>query len=89
MAQEPQGKFFDRVKSLDLYSLLEVEPGVEEKVLKKAVKEHHRETQSAFAERMLNHWETEIEKFWQVIPTEMIHRYERPVFAEAEAEQRA
>ena len=36
MAQEPQGKFFDRVKSLDLYALLEVEPDVEEKVLKKA-----------------------------------------------------
>ena len=29
MAQEPQGKFFDRVKSLDLYALLEVEPDVE------------------------------------------------------------
>ena len=36
MAQEPQGKFFDRVKSLDLYALLEVEPDVEEKALKKA-----------------------------------------------------
>ena len=36
MAQEPQGKFFDRVKSLDLYALLEVEPDVDEKVLKKA-----------------------------------------------------
>ena len=36
MAQEPQGKFFDRVKSLDLYALLEVEPDVDEKGLKKA-----------------------------------------------------
>jgi len=36
MAQEPQGKFFDRVKGLDLYSLLEVEPDAEQKVLKKA-----------------------------------------------------
>ena len=36
MAQEPQGKFFDRVKNLDLYALLEVEPDVEDKALKKA-----------------------------------------------------
>ena len=36
MAQEPQGKFFDRVKSLDLYLLLEVEPDVDAKALKKA-----------------------------------------------------
>ena len=60
-----------------------------ENVLKRAVEEHHRETQSVFAEQLLNHWNTEVGKFWQVIPTEMIHRYERPVIAEDISEQRA
>jgi glutamate synthase (NADPH/NADH) large chain len=60
-----------------------------ENVLKRAVEEHQRETQSAFAERMLNHWNTELEKFWQIIPTEMIDRYERPVFDDDETERRA
>ena len=36
MAQEPQGKFFDRVKSLDLYALLEVEPDADAKTIKKS-----------------------------------------------------
>ena len=36
MAQEPQGKFFDRVKSLDLYALIEVEPEADVKTIKKA-----------------------------------------------------
>ena len=36
MAQEPQGKFFDRVKGLDLYALLEVEADADAKVIKKA-----------------------------------------------------
>ena len=36
MAQEPQGKFFDRVKSLDLYALIEVETDADAKTIKKA-----------------------------------------------------
>jgi len=39
----------------------------------------HFETQSIFAEQMLNHWHTEVGKFWQVVPLEMIERYEQPV----------
>ncbi|CAN0555191.1 unnamed protein product, partial [Laminaria digitata] len=55
-----------------------------EGVLKRAVEEHRHETQSAFAARMLNHWHTEVEKFWQVVPLEMIDRYEQPVTAPGE-----
>ena len=36
MAQEPQGKFFDRVKSLDLYALIEVDANSDVKTIKKA-----------------------------------------------------
>ena len=36
MAQEPQGKFFDRVKNLDLYALIEVAADADVKTIKKA-----------------------------------------------------
>ena len=52
-----------------------------ENVLKRAVEEHRQETQSAFAERMLNHWHNEVERFWQVVPLEMVDRYEQPIAA--------
>jgi len=62
-----------------------------EQLLKRMVAEHASETQSRFAERFLIHWDREIKKVWQVVPKEMIGRYEFPIFAgEAEdAEQRA
>jgi len=30
---------------------------------------------------MLNHWHTEVERFWQVVPLEMVDRYEQPITA--------
>ena len=58
-------------------------------LLKALVEEHARETQSRFAERMLIHWDREVECFWQVVPYEMVHRYDRPVLAEEAAERTA
>ena len=58
-------------------------------MLKALVEEHARETQSRFAERMLIHWDREVERFWQVVPHEMVHRYDRPVLAEEAAERTA
>ena len=80
--------FIDHVND-DTVIYQRIETPYWENVLKRAVEEHQRETQSAFAERMLNHWNTEREKFWQVIPTEMIHRYEQPITSEDGAELRA
>ena len=60
-----------------------------ENVLRCAIEEHQRETQSTFAEQMLNHWNTERDKFWQVIPTEMIDRYEQPITMDQSNELRA
>ena len=58
-------------------------------MLKALVEEHAGETQSRFAERMLIHWDREVERFWQVVPHEMVHRYDRPVLAEEAAEKTA
>ncbi len=85
---DSDGTFEDRVNR-DTVLFQRVETRYWEGVLKKAVEEHHRETQSVFAERMLNHWNTEIDSFWQVVPVEMIDRYENPIAAATEAESRA
>ena len=85
---DSDGTFEDRVNR-DTVLFQRVETSYWEGVLKNAVEEHHRETQSAFAERMLNHWNTEIDSFWQVVPFEMVDRYENPITADGAAEHRA
>ncbi len=60
-----------------------------EGVLRALVEEHVRETQSRFAERLLIDWDREAPRFWQVVPNEMMHRYDHPVIAEAETGQTA
>ena len=85
---DSDGTFEDRVNR-DTVLFQRVETPYWEGVLKKAVEEHHRETQSAFAERMLNHWNTEIDSFWQVVPFEMVDRYENPVTSDGATERRA
>ena len=60
-----------------------------EEALKSLIEEHVRETQSRFAERMLIDWDREAPRFRQVVPHEMVDRYDHPVFAEEAAERRA
>ena len=56
-----------------------------ESVVKDLVAEHARETSSRFAQRLLDDWEIEVGKIWQVCPKEMIGRLEHPLSDEAEA----
>jgi len=56
--------------------------------LKVLVEEHHEETQSRFAERMLIHWQQERGHFWQVVPREMLSRLKQPL-SDTAAVQRA
>ncbi len=39
--------------------------------LRALVEEHVKNTQSRFAERLLNDWDRQIDKFWHVVPTEL------------------
>ncbi len=48
-------------------------------VLRDLVEEHARETQSRFAEQLLLDWERERERFWQVVPKEMLTRLPEPL----------
>ncbi|TXH37484.1 MAG: glutamate synthase large subunit [Rhodospirillaceae bacterium] len=47
--------------------------------LRLMVEEHAAETQSRFAGRLLNDWELERGRFWQVVPKEMLSRLEQPL----------
>ena len=46
------------------------------------VEAHAEATDSALAARLLNEWDVEIGKFWQVVPTEIVPRLEMPLFNE-------
>ncbi|MDR3439548.1 glutamate synthase large subunit [Telmatospirillum sp.] len=50
-----------------------------EYVLLGLIREHARETLSAHAEELLAHWLREREKFWQIVPKEMLNRLPYPL----------
>ena len=52
-----------------------------EALLKSLIQEHVEETQSKFAERLLNDWHLVRDHFWQIVPKEMVHRLDIPVRA--------
>ncbi|HYI07168.1 MAG TPA: glutamate synthase-related protein, partial [Reyranella sp.] len=50
-----------------------------EGVLKELVEEHVAETRSPQGARLLNDWNREVERFWQVVPKEMLSRLPQPL----------
>jgi glutamate synthase (NADPH/NADH) large chain len=48
-------------------------------ILKRLVEEHVAETKSPLGARLLNDWDRCIEKFWQVVPKEMLSRLPQPL----------
>ncbi|HEX9702205.1 MAG TPA: glutamate synthase large subunit, partial [Rhodospirillales bacterium] len=63
-----------------------IETGYWEDVVKVLVQQHVKRTHSRFALRLLNDWELEVGKFWQVVPKEMLGKLEHPTTV---AEERA
>jgi glutamate synthase (NADPH/NADH) large chain len=57
-----------------------------EKRLRRLVETHVDNTQSRFAERLLNDWSRVLPKFWHVVPKEMIPLLEHPMTDDAETE---
>ena len=54
--------------------------------LKRLVSAHMSETQSALAARLLNAWDLELGKFWQICPKEMLPHLSHPL---SDQEERA
>ena len=48
-------------------------------VLRNLIEEHARETESALAAKILNHWDRVVQHFWQIVPTEVIPVLDVPI----------
>ncbi len=48
-------------------------------VLKAMIAEHVAETKSPLGARLLNDWNREVERFWQIVPKEMVSRLPMPL----------
>jgi len=59
-----------------------------EGVVRDLIAEHVQETQSRFAQRLLNDWALERDNFWQIVPKEMLSRLPQPL-SDREEEKRA
>ena len=82
------GNFESRVnrESLQLFRI--AHPHWENK-LRDLVAEHARETESALAARILNHWDQALQNFWQVVPTEIIPVLDVPLKLEEDLSETA
>jgi glutamate synthase (NADPH/NADH) large chain len=58
-------------------------------VCRALVEQHAEHTQSRWAAGLLNDWDREQARFWQIVPKEMIDRLAQPVSREGLAEARA
>jgi glutamate synthase (NADPH/NADH) large chain len=58
-------------------------------VLKVLVAQHVKRTHSRFASALLNAWEVELGRFWQIVPKEMLDKVEHPVTRHEEERFRA
>ncbi|MEQ8966458.1 MAG: glutamate synthase large subunit [Azospirillaceae bacterium] len=53
-------------------------------LLRGLIEEHAAETQSRFADQILNDWNTSLGRFYQVVPKEMVDRLEHPITRDKE-----
>ena len=60
-----------------------------EAVLKTLLAEHVKETASPLGDSILQNWEYELPKFWQICPKEMVERLENPLIEANESQKRA
>ena len=53
-----------------------------EDVLKNKITTYHNETNSQHAKNILDNWDRDKYLFWQIIPKEMVNKFEEPVLVE-------
>ncbi|MEK9707235.1 MAG: glutamate synthase large subunit [Alphaproteobacteria bacterium] len=70
---------FERRVNPDSITWQRVEVDHWEHVLRGLIAEHVRETQSAYAGRILDNWDRERDKFWQIVPRDMLDKLAHPV----------
>jgi len=78
---DPEDNFEHHVNP-DTVTWSRIETEYWEDVLKVLVQQHVKRTHSRYALGLLNDWNLEIGKFWQVVPQEMLDKLEHPLTAE-------
>ncbi len=66
-----------------------IEPGYWEERCHELISEHVARTQSRWAEQILRNWDNEKDRFWQIVPREMLTLLEHPVSAAQKAAKTA
>jgi glutamate synthase (NADPH/NADH) large chain len=79
---DSDGDFQHRVNPDSVLSM-RIETEYWEEALRELIRRHATETGSAYAQEILAHWHRERDRFWQVVPREMLSRLEQPVVKEA------
>ena len=79
---------FPRTSTTDTVIWQRIDSPHWEKVLRDLIAEHVSETQSRFAQRLINDWALERDSFWQIVPKEMLSRLPQPL-SDREEEKRA
>lgn len=72
------GSFESRVNP-DTIGLYRLETDYWAEVVHKLIAEHHAETHSKWADTILNEWDRVREKFWHVVPHEIVGKLEHPL----------
>ena len=75
---DPENAFEWRVNP-DSVVFQRIEMPYYDSLVRDLIEEHVRETGSRFAEQVLVNWVMERDRFWQVVPKEMLNRLEQPV----------
>jgi len=75
---DPEGSF-ERKVNPDTVTWQRVDHPHWDAVLKAMVEEHVAETKSPLGARLLNDWNREVERFWQIVPKEMLSRLPVPL----------
>ncbi len=75
---DPEDAFAHRVNpDTVIYQRIEIEHW--EEVCRSLIRRHAEETQSRWADQILTEWEIERERFWQIVPKEMVSRLDHPI----------
>ncbi|MFI4989217.1 MAG: glutamate synthase-related protein, partial [Alphaproteobacteria bacterium] len=85
---DPENELAKRINP-DSVLMQRIEMPYWETVCRQLVEAHVESTQSRWAAGLLNDWDREQAKFWQIVPKEMIGRLAQPTTREALAEARA
>jgi glutamate synthase (NADPH/NADH) large chain len=68
---DPDGTAYERINP-DSLQIVRIRSSHWEAELRGLVETHAKATDSALAARLLNEWDVEIDKFWHVVPSEII-----------------